>query len=266
MTIHFSSLNDLLVFQVYFRDESEMSTMVKNLQRSGALAFYATYPAFTLCFLLFVFSAVVLFIAVPQSDQFLFVNRLHHPIGDAAFQYITYGGDGLFMLLLAVILLFVRFKYVVYAVACFVLTGLVAQAIKRATKLPRPAKVFAGSHDIYLPQDCVVHFHNSFPSGHTTTAFAMMALLYYLFPNQRNSPFLFVMALLVGYSRIYLVQHFPQDVCAGAVIGSLLTFFLIWWFDNSTLFKAGWANRRLHISVAKCKPADAVSTRINPAD
>jgi len=240
--------------------------MTNKSKSSGIFAFYAAYPAFTLSFLFLTVASLILLVSVPQNEQFLMVNRLHHPVADAAFQYITYGGDGLMMVLLAAVLLFVRFKYAVYTIACFVSTGLIAQGIKRSLKLPRPAKVFDGLHDIHIPQDYAVHFNNSFPSGHTTTAFAMMAILYYLFPNQRNSPFLFFMALLVGYSRVYLSQHFPQDVCAGALIGSSLTFLLLWVSERSTLFKAAWANRRLHISVAKCKSAGSVSARMNPVD
>ncbi|WP_090602392.1 phosphatase PAP2 family protein [Parapedobacter koreensis] len=224
--------------------------MANHFRSRSIVAFYTTYPAFTVAVLLFALSSIALSIFISQSEQFLLVNQLHHPVADAAFQYITYGGDGLLMVLLTVILLFVRFKYVIYAITCFILTGLLAQGIKRTLGFPRPAKFFEGVHDLHIPPDYTVHFHNSFPSGHTTTAFAMMAMLYYLFPNQRNSPFLFVMALLVGYSRIYLAQHFPQDVFAGALIGSSMTFLLLGWFDSSTLFKADWANRRLHISVA----------------
>ncbi|SKB28388.1 Membrane-associated phospholipid phosphatase [Parapedobacter luteus] len=241
-------------------------TKASQLTGGGVSAFYAAYPAFTISVLLLMLAGGALMLFVPQSEQFLFVNQLHHPIADAAFQYITYGGDGLLMVLLAAVLLFVRFKYTVYATACFIVTGLLAQGIKRTLGFPRPAKVFEGVYDIHIPPDHAVHFHNSFPSGHTTTAFAMMAVLYYFFPNQRNSPFLFVMALLVGYSRIYLAQHFPQDVFAGALIGSSTTFLLLWWFDSSRLFKADWANRRLHVSIAKCEGASAVSVRTNPAD
>jgi len=172
--------------------------MTNKSKSSGIFAFYAAYPAFTLSFLFLTVASLILLVSVPQNEQFLTVNRLHHPVADAAFQYITYGGDGLMMVLLAAVLLFVRFKYAVYTIACFVSTGLIAQGIKRSLKLPRPAKVFDGLHDIHIPQDYAVHFNNSFPSGHTTTAFAMMEYCITSFPTSGIRRFCFSWRCLWG--------------------------------------------------------------------
>ncbi len=68
----------------------------------------------------------------------------------------------------------------------------------------------------------------SFPSGHTLSAFALYGLLSYLVPNKWQIPLLTI-AVFVGVSRMYLGQHFLEDVLAGAVIGlawaSLVHFF-----------------------------------------
>jgi membrane-associated phospholipid phosphatase len=58
----------------------------------------------------------------------------------------------------------------------------------------------------------------SFPSGHTLSAFALYTLLAYMLPNRWQIPLLTV-ALAVGISRMYLGQHFLEDVLAGALIG-----------------------------------------------
>ena len=57
----------------------------------------------------------------------------------------------------------------------------------------------------------------SFPSGHSASAFAGAWLLSRDFPGQ--SPFFFLLAALVGFSRIYLGDHYPGDVLSGALSG-----------------------------------------------
>ena len=62
---------------------------------------------------------------------------------------------------------------------------------------------------------------HSFPSGHTTTAFAMALIMAYIINRKAWSVILPLLALLAGYSRVYLAQHFPliflQGMCIGIV-------------------------------------------------
>jgi undecaprenyl-diphosphatase len=59
----------------------------------------------------------------------------------------------------------------------------------------------------------------SFPSGHTATSFACATVLSSYAPRLRV-PF-FLLATLIGLSRIYNGMHYPTDVLAGAVLGVL---------------------------------------------
>ena len=57
----------------------------------------------------------------------------------------------------------------------------------------------------------------SFPSGHSASSFAGAWLFSREYPGQ--SPFFFLLAALVGFSRIYLGDHYPGDVLSGALSG-----------------------------------------------
>lgn len=83
----------------------------------------------------------------------------------------------------------------------------------------------------------------SFPSGHTGASFAAAAALY--FGKNRMGTAAFILAALIGFSRIYLYVHYPTDVLAGALLGIMLG-----WLGNILVKAAGekWQGR-LHVSV-----------------
>lgn len=60
----------------------------------------------------------------------------------------------------------------------------------------------------------------SFPSGHTTTAFAVAVVLFLCLPGKFGIPAL-VLAALISLSRLYIGVHYPTDVLAGFLIGTI---------------------------------------------
>lgn len=60
----------------------------------------------------------------------------------------------------------------------------------------------------------------SFPSGHTMASFAAAAII--LHANRKFGIAAYILAVLIAFSRLYLYVHFPTDVLAGAVIGTLV--------------------------------------------
>ena len=61
--------------------------------------------------------------------------------------------------------------------------------------------------------------HNSFPSGHTTQAFAVATVIASHYPTWWFKALAFGSAGLVGYCRVEENGHFTSDVVAGALIG-----------------------------------------------
>jgi membrane-associated phospholipid phosphatase len=60
---------------------------------------------------------------------------------------------------------------------------------------------------------------DSFPSGHTTSAFALATTIAIISKDKKIGLFCFILAALTGYSRIYLGQHFLEDVGFGSLLG-----------------------------------------------
>lgn len=60
----------------------------------------------------------------------------------------------------------------------------------------------------------------SFPSGHSTTAFALATTLSLRYPKAYVAIPVHLWALFVGYGRVYLGVHYPSDVLVGGAIGS----------------------------------------------
>lgn len=113
-------------------------------------------------------------------------------------------------------------KWPLMAWIAFAFTGIYTHVFKKWVfpGAPRPKTWFAeqGQALNFVP-GVDVHAHNSFPSGHTLTAFALFFLLTLLLPK-RGWGWLFLgLASLAGFSRIYLAQHFPTDVFFGSFLG-----------------------------------------------
>jgi membrane-associated phospholipid phosphatase len=93
---------------------------------------------------------------------------------------------------------------------------------------PRPRRFFVERlHDIYfVPGVEVLDNFRSFPSGHSVCAFTAATVFSYYVKNKYWSLVFLLLAALVAYSRMYMSQHFLEDVTAGATEAVLLT--MLW--------------------------------------
>ena len=84
---------------------------------------------------------------------------------------------------------------------------------------PRPyADESSLFHQLWLTVGQNLESDKSFPSGHTTAAFASMTPVFIL-GKPRTKCAAIIFAMLMGIARIYLVVHYPSDVLAGMFVG-----------------------------------------------
>lgn len=103
----------------------------------------------------------------------------------------------------------------VYMVESIVVASLISTALKYSIKRNRPFEDYA-----FIDPQVSAAEKRSFPSGHTSAAFATATSLSIVFPKWYVIAPSFLWAGAVGYSRMHLGVHYPGDVLAGAAIGA----------------------------------------------
>jgi membrane-associated phospholipid phosphatase len=139
---------------------------------------------------------------------------------DNFFRFFSYLGDGLLWIPLLVYFFYKEGKKMFpFLISCFAITTLVTQICKYLI-VPdelRPTAAITNEF-IHIVNGVTVHATASFPSGHTATAFVFYLIFCLVFKNNWWLIIGLLYALIVGYSRIYLAQHFPFDVAGGIVV------------------------------------------------
>lgn len=132
---------------------------------------------------------------------------------------------------LAAIMVRVGFLFTAIAVP-----GLFVTIVKRMIGRARP--MVGGSLDPYLFSPFAWHpAYAGLPSGHATTAFAVLVAFGTLWPRARTV--LLIYALLIAVSRVMVNAHYPSDVFAGALVG----------IAGAVLVRRYFAQRRLGFAI-----------------
>jgi len=175
----------------------------------------------------FVFSGIALTaIAVyGKSALHIALNRLQPLFLDQLFIYLTLLGETWLFIAAFLILLFRSVHQALFLLSAWLGSVLSVQALKKLifSGMPRPARFFEADNSVRFIEGVVYRNWESFPSGHTADVFSVCFVLALLSRKPKYGALWFLLAVLVGYSRVYLSQHFMMDVLGGSSISLLMT-------------------------------------------
>ena len=151
---------------------------------------------------------------------------------DAIMQIITESGDVFNMLIFGIIILVIPktrrigITLMILIVISTLLTGYIKCGIDR----DRPDFAYEGvPFPLSISQDtfalfCEGSFNASYPSGHAARSMIFGIILGFALSNRfpRGAYLLFLYPVMVSFSRVYVLGHYPMDVIGGAVIGIML--------------------------------------------
>lgn len=191
------------------------------------------------------FYGIYLLVVLTVSYYLLNYDKvtIHHTINqlvgvkwiDNAYKYFTHMGDGITAVIIGVVLLFKNIRNGLFVLLSYALAGGTAAIIKNSINYTRPHHMFVYYQKhlkLNLIDGVEVLGENSFPSGHTTTAFALFTSLALIVKNKFLKIIFLILALNAGYSRMHLSQHWLVDVTAGSLIGVIYATLLYFVFYN----------------------------------
>jgi membrane-associated phospholipid phosphatase len=176
----------------------------------------------------------ILILLTDKGSTELAINSNFNKSLGQFFRYATHFGDGVMYAILIALFLLIKYYNATLLFFMSILQTILAQGLKKIVfpDSPRPAAWFENQEGVVLQfaEGVKIHTAHSFPSGHTATAFAIAVMLTYFFKKPAYAFLFFLLAATAGFSRVYLMQHFFEDVLAGATVGifsALVVIFLV---------------------------------------
>ena len=191
----------------------------------------------------------VLFIFIVNTEQLdatLFFNAHRTEGGDFFFKWITLLGEAYPFIVLTFYFLFKKQRPTALKMAIVGILVLIPIGIlKELFAYDRPATILenmgllSGFHFVKGVE--ILRGATSFPSGHTAGAFAIWSILAFQFSRNKTLQLVCLLtAIIVGISRVYLAQHFPQDVLFGSAIGMATGLFIEYLIEKIFLIKPNY--------------------------
>lgn len=178
-----------------------------------------------------------------KVQSHIYATSFHARMTDLIFKYLTLLGHGLFIVILAFLISFIRLRWFILVLLSFIISGVLTQILKNFA-FPgalRPIAFFDGIYNLHIVEGVKLLRNHSFPSGHSASAFALFFALTHITRRWHWEIFFLIMAFAVAYSRVYLSQHFMADILAGSFLGIISVVFSLMlikrfekpWFDTN---------------------------------
>jgi membrane-associated phospholipid phosphatase len=205
---------------------------------------------FFILYIILLCTCLVIKVMFTKEAIYFAVNSRHCSFADQIAPYVTDMGNGWTIIILSALLVLYNYRVAFLMITSYAITSLLAQVVKYIFDAPRPTLYFKDQLSrIHLVKGVDMLQYHSFPSGHTVTAFSAAVVIVYLTKNKKWGILLLIVAAAIGYSRMYLSQHFFEDVTAGSVIGVVITVCWISYIDSKQfLHTVKWNNGLLRKS------------------
>lgn len=198
-------------------------------------SFFHNNATLLLLYLALLLPSLYLIFAYDKLQVHLFFNKMVGSVYlNAFFYYITYLGDGVVAVFILLLVCVYNLRKGLYTTLSFLVATLFSQFLKRYVfhDVDRPWMIFQNKEELglQLVEGVDNHIHNSFPSGHATQAFAIFICLAFTSRNKPLKLVFFFLASLTAFSRVYISQHWLNDITAGSFIGLFFSALLYLWF------------------------------------
>ena len=118
-----------------------------------------------------------------KDNSFLAINRSYNSAFDLLFRFYTYLGDGLIWIPLFIYALVYKKRFWIAIIASIIICTLLTQLFKRVVFPHEYRPMIILGEKIRMVQGVEMMRNNSFPSGHTSTAFTLALLLAFMIPG-----------------------------------------------------------------------------------
>ena len=193
-------------------------------------SFVLLVVAFVIVSLLVIFDVTESF---DQSVVSIIVENSGNPTTDIIMQLITESGDSFYMLGFGILMLAIKktrrigITLMILIVLSTILTGYIKCGVDRDRPdfdyegVPFPVEISRDTFALF----CEGGFNASYPSGHAARSIIFGIILGYALSERfpRGAYLLLLYPILVSFSRIYVLQHYPMDVIGGIILGAMLT-------------------------------------------
>lgn len=206
-------------------------------------AFLRRNASYLLTFVLLFATALVFLSQIAKGDESLYFAAHRSAFANFFFRFATHIGEPYVYIAAAIALLWVQYRHsfsIIFVLGPIML--LFSESLKRLFGHPRPVTYFeeilhhpVDSYLVLEREAMNISWTNSFPSGHTISAFAFYGFMALLAPNHFLRVLCMLVAALVAMSRVYLFQHFLEDVTSGALVGTvvaLITYAIHHWLGT----------------------------------